>query len=753
MPDTSGPRLLLRRLHKVLAGKGAAQKRLDTVVMEIAQNMLVDVCSVYLVRADRTLELFATHGLKSEAVHITRMAMGEGLVGYVAERSLPLNLAEARDHPKYVYYPETGEELYHAMAGVPIVRGGLVAGVLVVQTKKARVFNTEEMEALQTVAMVVAEISSSAELLDPSEAQHPGRDINQQEVLVGKLMAEGVAAGEVVFHEPRIEITQHVSTNIKVERTRLEEGLENVHSEVSNILNMGELAVAGEHREILEAYQMFAKDRGWRAKMLHAIDQGLTAEASVERIQQDIRHRMSETPDLYLRERLSDLDDLSSRLIRLLMGMGADEIHKTLNKPSLVVARSMGPAELLDYNQKYLKGIILEEGSINSHMVIVARALGIPVLGQVHGALDEMDEGEAIVLDADEGKLFLNPTDDIVKAYRESIEGRERQAAIYEAERDLPTVSKDGQKISLLMNAGLMIDVGNLEKTGADGIGLFRTEFQFMVSSTLPKLDSQVDLYKRVLDQAGEKPVVFRTLDIGGDKRVPFLHHDREENPAMGWRAIRLTMERPVLMRLQIRALIKAGAGKTLNILVPMVAHVSEFEAIRSIVDEEIAYIKNMKLPMPKAVKVGSMLEIPSLVWQIDPLLEKVDFLSIGTNDLMQFFFAVDRSNPKLVDRYDLISSGVLSFLKFVIEKADIAGVPVTSCGEMGSRPLEALALMAIGVRGLSISPASIGTIKAMVRSVDIKALQKWIIPYLDSPEPSFRENLKVYSNENNIII
>lgn len=754
MPHTADrSRQLLKRLHGVMGSNAPAQERLDNLVAEIATTMEVGVCSVYLVRADSDLELFSTIGLNYEAVHQSRLKIGQGLVGYIAERGIPLNLAEARKHPNFVYLPETGEEDFRSLAGVPIIFRENIAGVLVVQTRKARIFKTEEIETLQTIAMVVAEIVGAGDLIDPSEAMISHHDPDAQIKLVGQLFSPGLACGEVVFHEPRIEIERHVAENRAEERKRLEDGLDQLQRHIDDMLNMRALNDVGEHREILETYRMFALDKGWQHKLFQGIDEGLTAEASVEKVQQDIRMRMSAISDAYLRERLSDLDDLSNRLLRMLVLGEKHAEHHVLLRPSVVFAKSMGPAELLDYGTTFLKAIVLEEGSPTTHLSIIAKALEIPVLGAVRGATSYMDEGEDVIVDADNQQLFIRPLDDVYMAYQASIEEREAMQARYAADKDLPSVSRDGQQIDLYMNAGLMIDMNNLEKSGAVGVGLFRTEFQFMVSSTLPKMDAQVDLYTNVLEAAKGKPIIFRTLDIGSDKRVPFLDHVDEENPAMGWRATRLTMERPVLMRLQIRALLTAGVGQELNILFPMIVDVPEYRAVKAMVDEEVEHFKSQAKELPTKINIGTMLEVPALAWQLDELLPEIDFLSIGTNDLMQFFFAVDRSNPKLSNRYDFLSPSILRYLQRVIKKCDAAGVPISSCGEIGSNPIEAMALVGLGLKRISLSPTAFGPVKQMIRTLNVKKFSQWFEGQIKTSDSSLRAQMIDFAIKNDISI
>lgn len=729
---------------------GNAQERLDRVVRVIAQNMVAEVCSVYLARAGGILELYSTQGLKEEAVHMTRLQVGEGLVGLVAERGIPLNLSEAPKHPRFAYRPETGEDIYHSFLGVPILRHGKVSGVLVVQNVVARLYSPEEVEALQTISMVLAELVSSGDLVNIDELSEDATALGQPVTLTGLSLVTGIAAGVAVFSKPLVRITKTVADNVEEERNRLESAMAQMRFQLEEMLQHPDLAHGGEHREILETYRLFAYDRGWQDKMRDAVGSGLTAEAAVERVQQENRARMAKIRDPYLRERILDFEDLAGRLIRIIQGEEMDA-RQQLTEDSVLVARSVGPAELMDFDRQYLKAVVLEEGSSTAHVTIIARAMGIPVIGQIPNLLSHIEPGDEIVVDTAHDHVYVRPNEEVMDGYREAVNVQEQLFAEYAAERDLPAETIDGERIDLLMNAGLLADLPSLETTGAEGIGLFRTEFQFMVSPALPRVDEQTKVYSAVLDAAGDKPVVFRTLDIGGDKPVPFLPREPEENPAMGWRAIRIALERPALLRYQLRALLYAASGRNLSIMFPMIAEVAELKKCKAILQKEIDRLDKFDKVPPKEIKVGCMFEVPSLSWQLDALLEEVDFLSIGTNDLMQFFFACDRSNPKLADRYDLLAPSALSFLRMIIAACHKADVPVTLCGEMGGRAIEAMALVALGLKKISVSPSSIGTVKRLLRSVDMNLLRAFLVEHIQSSEHSVRDSLIMFARDHGI--
>jgi phosphotransferase system, enzyme I, PtsP len=728
-----GPRVLLRRLREVMAEPVSAQERLDKIVVLIAANMVAEVCSVYVLRVDSTLELYATEGLNRDAVHRTVLRSDEGLVGLVASQATAINLSNAQSHPAFSFRPETGEEIYHSFLGVPILRAGNTLGVLVVQNRARRTYSEEEVEALQTTAMVLAEMIASGEL---SALALPGAEpaARRSLYLKGTALSEGIALGHVVLHEPRVVVTNYIADDIPKELKHLQAAVETLRTDLDQLLEHGDVVEGGEHRDVLEAYRMFAHDRGWVHKLEEAVVTGLTAEAAVERVQSDTRARMLRQTDPYLRERLHDLDDLANRLMRQLTGRDHAPSRENLPENAILVARSMGPAALLDYDRKRLRGLVLEEGGPHSHVAIVARALGIAAVGEIDNATGITDTGDAIIVDGSAGDLHLRPLPDMEAAYAERVRLRARRQQQYQALRDQPCVTKDGEEMTLLINAGLSVDLPHIADTGAAGIGLFRTELQFMVAPNFPRSSEQYTLYRAVLDAANDKPVTFRTLDIGGDKVLPYMRNIEEENPALGWRAIRLGLDRPALLRTQLRALLRAGGGRSLKIMFPMIATVAEFEQAKGLIEHELTHLRRHGHKLPDQVEVGSMVEVPSLLYQLDELLDHADFLSVGSNDLVQFLYAVDRGNPRVSGRFDSLSAPVLRALKDIADKCHEHGKPVTVCGELASQPIGALALAAIGYRSLSLTPSAVGPVKAMLLDLDSRKAAGFLCQLMDKP-------------------
>ena len=470
--------------------------------------------------------------------------------------------------------------------------------------------------------------------------------------LTGEALADGVGLGHAVMHEPRVVISNLIADDPDLEKQRLDEAIDGLRSSIDLLVDHGDVAHTGEHREVLETFRMFANDPGWMRRLREAVLSGLTAEAAVERVQSDNRARMLRQTDPYLRDRLHDLDELANRLLHRLVGRDMVSGQIQLPENAIVVARSMGPAALLDYDRSRLRGLILEEGGPTSHVAIVARALGIPAVGMVENITGLVEAGDALIVDGATGQVHVRPQQDVEDAYKEKARLRARRQEQYRTLRDVPAISKDGVPISLNMNAGLLIDLPHMNATGAHGIGLFRTELQFMIAERMPTPTEQITLYKTVLEAVGNKQVTFRTLDIGGDKILPYMRAREEENPALGWRAIRIGLDRPGLLRAQLRALLKAAAGRHLKIMFPMVASVDEFVRAKTLVQREQEHLVRYHHAVPESVKLGVMVEVPSLLFEIDEISAEADFLSVGSNDLMQFLYAADRENPLISNRF-----------------------------------------------------------------------------------------------------
>ena len=720
MPERteSESRKLLRRLRDTLATPAQGQVRLDRITHLIADSMGTEVCSIYLFRDPETLELCATEGLKPEAVHQTRMKLGEGLVGRVARTGLPVNTANAPQEKGFRYMPETGEEIYSSFLGVPIQRVGEKLGVLVVQSRTARQFSEDEVYALEVVAMVLAEMTELGAFTGEGEAL---KALHKQPVMVrGGTGQEGAAEGRVWLHEPRVVVTNPVADDPLTEIDRIRHAVGLLRVSVDDLLSAESLDK--DQKQVLEAYRMFANSRGWLKRMEDDIARGLSAEAAVEKEQSATRARLEQVPDAYLRERLHDLDDLSNRLLRILTGQGADTGAEMPENPVLV-ARNIGPAELLEYGRK-LKGVVLEEGSVGSHAAIVARALAIPLVIHAERITTEALNGDPILVDGDQGIVHLRPEETVARAFRDKIAMQAAAQQRYASLRGLPARSKCGTDTTLMMNAGLMADLPSLEGSGAQGVGLFRTELQFLVRNKMPQRTELAAHYARVMDAAKGRPVAFRTLDIGSDKVLPYMKPQDEPNPAMGWRAIRVGLDKPGVLRMQLQALIRASGERPLTVMFPFITELSEFTTARDQLLHELDREAAMGHPVPAKVEIGAMLETPSLAFAPRAFFELTDFISIGGNDLKQFFFAADRENERVRRRYDTLNVSFLTFLRQIIARCAETDTPLSFCGEDAGRPIEALAFAALGLRTLSMRPASIGPVKALLRRVNLSEVR-----------------------------
>lgn len=752
-PNT-GHRTALRRLRQVMAGSGSAQDRLNEIVKIVAAEMGAEVCSIYVQRAGDILELFATQGLNRDAVHLTRLQLGEGLVGTVALTAEPLNLPDAQAHPNFSYRPETGEEVFASLLGVPVIRGGRIRGVLVIQNSDQRTYSDEEEEALQIIAVVIAEIIASGNLAnaDASARLGGGRSFRSSRH-VGMAINSGLAVGEAVLHTPNVSIRQMFADDSAREHERLREAITAMHAALDELLASSRLRAAGEHHEVLDSYRRFARDRGWLRRIREGIDSGLTADAAAQQVREDTVARMRSVSDPYLRERLSDLEDVA---IRLMQHLGGGVGHQDLPDDIVLVARNLGPAELLDYDTSRIRALLTEEGGATSHVSIIARALGIPVVAKIDGLMKSVDPRDPIIVDGDNGQIFVRPTESVRTILTDTLKAREQRRSLYASMREMRTVTRNAVPISLNINCGMLTDMQWLSETGADSVGLFRTEIPFMVRSTFPDLAQQTRIYSEVLAQAEGKPVHFRTLDIGGDKQLPYLQDDKDENPAMGWRSIRVGLDRPGMLRQQLRAMLRAASGRDLYVMFPMIAEVAEFKTAVNVLHIERDRIdrrNNSGVAPPSNIRVGAMLEVPGLIWQLDALLPHLDFLSIGSNDLFQFLFAIDRGNPRVAERYDVLSPALLSALRDILRKCDEAGVPVSLCGEMAGDPLEAMALLGIGIRSLSLSPSAFGAVKAMTLTVDTGELSAYMDTLLQAPDHSLRRKLGAFALDHGIAI
>ncbi|MGA3006086.1 MAG: putative PEP-binding protein, partial [Acetobacteraceae bacterium] len=745
-PSTGGAasaapvRHLLAKLRDLHA-HGAAP--ISELVRLVASEMASEVCSVYVRRPGDLLELAATEGLNLKAVGLTRLRVGEGIVGLCAAQGAVMNLPDAQNHPAFAYRPETGEEPFASMLAVPVRRSGRVLGVLTVQNRLPRHFTGLEVDELETVAMLLAEMlpANSA-----TEAVGEGLPSTVPRVFAGTTLMTGIAIGPVVLHATRMTGIKLLAEDPERELQRLADASDRMQRGIDDLL-AGVPSDASTSRDVLEAYRLVAADQGWLRRVSEVIRGGLTAEAAVARVATELHDRMRRISDSYLRERLADLEDLANRLLTTLTG---HQPRESVPAGGILLARRLGPAELLEWQANGIAGIAIEEASPSGHAAILARALGIPTVGGTRGMLDTAEPGHEAVIDGDGAQLVLRPEAEVRQVYVRALEAHSLRYAGFAALRDQPARTADGVRVSLMLNVGLDLELAQLERTGAEGIGLFRTEIAMLARGSVADVAEQAAIYARVLNAAGSRPVLFRTLDLGADKLLPGTVTE-EENPAMGWRSLRIGLDRPALMRRQLRALLLAANGRKLSVMFPMVATVAEFRQAKALLLGEARRVR----PQPEQLSVGTMLEVPALMWQLPDLLREVDFISVGSNDLVQFMFAADRGTPSLYDRYDVLSQPMFDLLEQLLTAGREAGVPVSLCGEAASRPLEALAFVGLGLTALSMPASGILPVKALLAEVDLAAFR----PVLNSIRrgargaASLREPIATWAREQGLPI
>jgi phosphotransferase system enzyme I (PtsP) len=775
-PDITSwtPRRLFASLRERLA---RGNTPLPKLIELVASEMATEVCALYVMRTGEILELAATCGLEAEAVGQTRLRLGEGIVGLVAAMGSPLNLADAREHPGFAQRPETGEAAFASLLAIPIRRSGHIVGVLTVQNRAPRKFTDIEQESLETVAMLLAEILTSAGAV---EVRGEGFGAALPRRFDGLALASGIVMGPVVRAERSLGGRHVLAADPEAEQQRLTMAAEHLQRGLDDLLGgiaTGNADGTGEDttRDIMAAYRLIAADTGWLKRVSAVIEGGFSAEAAVMRVLGELRERMRRIADPYLRERLVDIEDLGNRLLSQLARVaceasalnGIAEPAERDVRGAIVIARRLGPAELLDWHRRGVAGFVIEEGSAAGHSAILARSLGLPALSDARGVVDACQDGDEGILDTEDGLFILRPEDEVRQAYASAVSSDDAHAAEWEALRELPAVTADGLAVALMVNLGLTLELSQLEATGAAGIGLYRTEISLLAQHR-PSVETgepggagllgsdklmvrQTAEYARVLDHAAGRTVLFRTLDLGGDKLLPTADLSPSENPAMGWRSLRIGLDRPVTLRRQLRAMLAAAQGRELSVMFPMVATVAEFRAARALLDAEVARTEFK----PRQLQVGTMLEVPALLWQLPALMKEVDFVSIGSNDLMQFLFAADRGTPNLAGRYDVISPPVLDLLDSVVKHADAEAVSLSFCGEAAGRPLEALIFVALGFRALSMSPAALPRVKAALRKVDMAAFRRVLasIRTQHAQAASLREPLGTWAREHGFTV
>lgn len=742
---------ILKQLRQIMDGKESVTDKLSKILKTITSKIKADAAACYVVVDDNYLELFSSIGFNQDSSHRLRVRYNEGLIGEIAENKRPLMVNNIWVYPKFVSKPELEEKDFKSFIGVPIIQWNRTIGVLTLYNANEVEYSEMDLELLETIAMVLAEIVVSAEMSEYKKSLIKSRGIAAKDKIKGVSLNKGYGIGAAVLHRRRQSVTNIFAEDKEKELRRLEMAHHKMNEDLDAKFTSTKLGI-GEHLDILDAYRMFAKDKGWYSKIATNINSGLAAEAAVERAYEDMWNRLSASSDNYLKERLHDLRDVADRLQSYLSG-DFNDAPKADAKDIIIVAQTMGPAELMDYDYGKIRGLIIEEGTPTMHVAIVAKALNIPVLAKIKGILSEIKNGQLVAVDGNEGFVYINPSPQVEERFRKQIIEKELLHKKFSALQKLPAKTLDGVDVSLYINVGLPFDFDYIETTNCDGVGLYRTEIPFMASEAMPNVEQQVAYYQDLIDRCGNKKVVFRSLDVGSDKLLPYWAYAGEANPAIGWRSIRITLDRRAILRKQVKAFLIAAAGKELNIMFPMISDLAEFEDAKETVMIELEKEKNNGQPVPKKVNVGMMIEVPSVIFQLDTILPKVDFVSVGTNDLAQFIFACDRGNPKLSERYDVLSAPFLTVMKTIIDKANQHGVYCSVCGEMASNPIEAMVLVGLGYRNLSCNGASFGRVKSMIRSINLGDIIDYVESLLSSTKDTLRPQLIAYAYDHGIEI
>lgn len=743
---------ILKLLRQVAEGQDDVPSKLARITKIIAEQLNADASACYVSVDDDYLELFSSFGFSQDAAHKIKLRYGEGLVGEVAKTSRSLAVSDAWSHPKFSYKKGMGEEEYKSFLGVPLIRRSRSIGVLTVQSKEIHEYSRLEIEILETVAMVLAEMIASDEMSEYKKTLIKERGIATRERIKGLSLSKGYGLGKAVVHRRRQAVTKIFAEDKEKELRRLEIAHREMNDDLDAKFDAAQLGI-GEHVDILDAYRMFAKDKGWYKKIADNVNSGLTVEAAVERAYEDMWNRLSGTKDSYLKERLHDLRDVADRLQSYLSGDTKNSEETGQWSDIIVVAQTMGPADLMDYDYNKIRGLIIEDGTPTMHVAIVAKALNIPVIAKIKGIFEEIKTGELIAVDGNDSYVYIHPSQAVQDKFKTKIAEKEKLQARLAELKKLPAKTLDGIRIGLYVNVGLAFDLDYIAATNCDGVGLYRTEIPFMASDEMPDVGRQTAYYKELMDKAGNKKVIFRSLDVGSDKLLPYWGSVGEENPAIGWRSIRITLDRRAILRKQLRAFLRAAAGKELNVMFPMISDLFEFEEAKETLLIELEKEKRRGDPVPSKVNTGLMIEVPSVVFQLEPILKQADFISVGTNDLAQFIFACDRGNPCLTERYDVLSSPFLKVMGEIVSQANAADVYCSVCGEMASNPIESMALIGLGFRNLSSSGSSFGRVKSMIRTINVEEVSDYVKTLLKSQKRTLRPQLLAYAYDHGIEI
>jgi len=731
---------LLQTIQQVMQNNFPVEQKLENAMRAIADFFGADFAASYISIDENYLTLFAKFGA-FDISEEKNFRFGEGFVGEVAKTEQSLSTQNGN---------ETGDGFPKFMMGAPLFRWDQVSGVVLIGYSTEHHFSNEQAQNLKTVAMFLTTVFSSEEISGYQRRLAKISGFSLKDRLKGIAVSKGYAIGPALVHRRNRELTQIFSADVESELALLEKArtdmIDNMIEgfEKNNFTN-------GEHAEIMQTYLLLAKDKGWYKKLQSHVKTGLTAEAAVEKAYEDMCQKMSLSADIYLKERLGDLRDISDRLRLFLNGTAG--VGQQTSDDIVLVAQSMGAADLMDYDYTKIRALVLEEGTATMHVAIVAKALNIPLVAKVKGLFRNIKNGTLLAVDGTEGFVYVSPNEKIKASFQQNQQEQKRWREALRSEAGKKAKTLDKVNISLNLNIGLDLDMEYIKLSNCDGVGLYRTEMAFMSSGKLPTVRQQVAIYQKLLTLAKGKRVVFRSLDIGSDKLLPYWGELKEENPAIGWRSIRITLDRRALLREQMKAFLKASAGRPLDVMFPMISSLAEFVEAKETLFLEYEKQKQNKQELPTKLNVGLMIEVPSVLFELDEILKEADFISVGTNDLAQFVFACDRTNARLLDRYDVLSAPFLKVMRHIAQKANDYGVDLSVCGEMASNPVEAMALIGLGYRKFSMAGSSFALVKKMVRTINTQEITDYIESILGSRKKTLRPQLVAYAHDHAIAI